>query len=100
VPFLENSSEFPKNFRGIVTRYLQDKYGNKISIRSAIIHPPTQGGVHVADGKEVVSFVGKVRFNVLDRRDKDFGLHRMKYVIQDNEIISMEEDHGDADETG
>ena len=98
---MDNSLEFPKNFRGIVTRYLEEKFGNRISIRSTIIHPPKKGGMHVVDGREVASFKGKVRFNVLNRRDKDFGLHRMKYVIQNNQIISMEEDHdNDADQTG
>jgi hypothetical protein len=77
----------------LVNHYLEEKYGKKISIRSTIIHPPTKGGVQVIHGKEVVFYFGKVRFNVMDRKAQDFGFHRMKYVIRDNQIISMEEIH-------
>ena len=56
------SDDFPKNYRGLVTRYLQEKYGQRISIRSTIIQPPQKGGVEIVDGKERVSYTGTVGF--------------------------------------
>lgn len=90
---LTMADDFPKNYRGLVTRYLQQKYGQRISIRSTIIQPPQKGGVQIVDGKERVAYTGTVQFNVLARSDKEFGFHKMTYVIQDNQISSMEEDH-------
>jgi hypothetical protein len=85
--------DFPKNYRSLVIRYLQQKYGHRISIRSAVIHPPKKGGIEIINGKETVSYTGTVRFNILIRSDKEFGFHKMTYVIQKNQITSMEEDH-------
>lgn len=90
---LTMADDIPKNYRGLVTRYLQQKYGQRISIRSTIIQPPQKGGVQIVDGKERVAYTGTVQFNVLARSDKEFGFHKMTYVIQDNQISSMEEDH-------
>jgi hypothetical protein len=90
---LNISEKFPQNFKQLVNDYLEKKFGETVSIRSTIIHPPTKGGVQENNGKEVVFYTGKVQFNVLDRSSKDFGFHRMSYVIRDNQIISMEEIH-------
>jgi hypothetical protein len=87
------SDDFPKNYRGLVIRYLQQKYGHSISIRSAVIHPPIKGGIEIINGREIVSYTGTVRFNILIRSDKNFGFHKMTYAIQDNQITSLEEDH-------
>jgi hypothetical protein len=75
----------------VVSRHLQEKYGDKISIRSAIVYPPT-AAKKVVRGREIVSFTGKVRFNVVDRRDKDFGMHQLTYVIQNNQLVFMQEE--------
>ncbi len=39
----------------------------------------------------MVLFTGSVIFNVVDRKDKDFGRHKMTYVIQ-NQKITFQED--------
>ncbi len=70
----------------MVSRRLLEIYDDKISIRSTIIRPPTQE-INVNGGEEIISFRGSVSFNVVDRKDKDFGRQEMNYVInQDNEI--------------
>jgi hypothetical protein len=86
---LEGSEQFPKNYRELVSRQLLDKYGDKISIRSAIIRPPYQEKT-MKGGEEIISFKGSVSFNIVDRRDKDFGRHKMTYVIQNYEITFQE----------
>ncbi len=74
----------------MVSRHLLEKYGDKISIRSAVIKPPTQQ-ITREGGEERISYKGSVSFNVIDRQDKDFGRHKMIYVIQDRSI-HLEED--------
>ena len=66
-----------------------EKYGDKISIRSTIIHPPTQEKT-IKGGEEIILFKGSVSFNVVDRKDKDFGRHKMTYVIQNHKITLQE----------
>lgn len=83
------SEQFPKNYRELVSRQLLAKYGDKISIRSAIIHPPTQEKT-LKGGEEIVTFKGSVSFNVVDRMDKEFGRRKMTYVIRNHEIIFQE----------
>jgi hypothetical protein len=86
---LEGSEKFPKNFRELVSRQLLKKYGDKISIRSTIIHPPTQEKT-MKGGEEIIWFKGSVNFNVVDRKDKDFGRQKMTYVIQNHEVTLQE----------
>ncbi len=86
---MDGSKQFPKNFRELVSRQLLDKYGDKISIRSTIIHPPIQEKT-MKGGEEIISFKGSVSFNVVDRKDKDYGRHKMTYVIQNQEITFEE----------
>jgi hypothetical protein len=68
-----------------------EKYGDKISIRSTIVDPPTQERT-MKGGEEIISFKGSVSFNVVDRKDKDFGRHEMTYVIHNNEITLQEDE--------
>ena len=86
---MEGSEQFPKNFRELVSRHLLEKYGDKISIRSTIIHPPTQEKT-MKGGEEIILFKGSVSFNVVDRKDKNFGRHKMTYVIKNQEITFQE----------
>jgi hypothetical protein len=86
---LERPENFPKYYREMVSRYLMEKYGDKISIRSAIIKPPTHEKI-IKEGKIVKLFKGAVSFNVVDRNDKDFGRHDMTYVMQNDEITLQE----------
>lgn len=86
---MAGSKQFPQNYRELVSRQLLEKYGDKISIRSAIIHPPTQEKTGKG-GEEVTTFKGSVSFNVVDRKDKDFGRHKLVYVIQNQEITFQE----------
>ena len=86
---LERPENFPENYREMVSRHLMEKYGDKISIRSAIIKPPTQEKSIKGD-KIIKLFKGAVSFNVVDRKDKDFGRHDMTYVIQ-NDAITLKE---------
>jgi hypothetical protein len=88
---LDESREFPESYRELVSRHLQEKYGEKISIRSAIVYPPIQEKKMI-NGREIYSFTGKVRFNVVDRRDKDFGMHQLTYLIQNNQLVSIKEE--------
>lgn len=86
---MAGSEQFPKNYRELVSRRLLEKYGDKISVRSTIIHPPTQEKT-IKGGEEIISYKGSVSFNVVDRKDKDFGRHKMTYVIQNHEITFQE----------
>ncbi len=85
------SDKFPHNYRELVSRYLVEKYGDKISIRSAIIHPPIQEKT-MRGGAEVITFKGSVSFNVVDRKAKDFGKHKQTYLIQNQEVTFQEEE--------
>jgi hypothetical protein len=87
---LADSKSYPKDFRELVSRQLIATYGDRISIRSAIVDPPVQEKT-MKGGKEILSFKGSVVFNVLDQDDKDFGRHEMTYVIQ-NRKVTLEED--------
>lgn len=70
-------------------RHLLKKYGDKISIRSTIVDPPTQEKT-LKGGEEIISFKGLVSFNLVDPREKDFGWHEMTYVIHNDEITLQE----------
>ena len=85
---MDGSEHFPK-FRELVSRRLLEKYGDKISIRSTIVYPPTREKT-MKGGEEIISFKGTVSFNVVDRQDKDFGRHQMTYMIQNQEITFEE----------
>jgi hypothetical protein len=87
---LANLKSSPKDFRELVSRHLIATYGDRISIRSAIVEPPVQENT-MKGGKEILSFKGLVVFNVLDQDDKDFGRHEMTYVIQ-NRKVTLQED--------
>ena len=88
---MEGSEQFPKNYRELVSRHLLEKYGDKISIRSAIIKPPTQEKT-MKGGEEIIFFKGSVSFNVVDRKHKDFGWHKRTYKIHNDEITLKEEE--------
>lgn len=85
---MTNSAGFPENYKELITNYLRKKYGDRFSLRSTIIFPPVSQKESVG-GREVISFRGKVRFNVIDRRTEDFGLHQMIYVIKDNQATLL-----------
>ena len=70
-------------------RHLLEKYGDKISIRSAIIKAPTKEKT-MKGGEVTVSFKGSLSFNVVDRNHKDFGWHKMTYEINNDEITLKE----------
>ena len=88
---MQGSERFPKNYREQVSRHLLDKYGDKISIRSAIIKPPTREKT-MKGGEEIIFFIGSVRFNVVDRKHRDFGWHKMTYKIYNDEITLKEDE--------
>ncbi len=88
---MADSEKFPHNYKELVSRHLVEKYDDKISIRSAIIHPPIQEKT-IKEGAEVITFKGSVRFNVVDRKAKDFGRHKLTYLIQNEEVTFQEEE--------
>ena len=75
----------------MVSRHLLAIYGDKISIRNTIIHPPTEAKT-MKGGEEIISFTGSVSFNVIDRTDKEFGRHKMTYEIHNQKISLQEEE--------
>ncbi len=88
---MAGSEKFPHNYRELVSRHLVENYGDKISIRSAIVRPPTQEKTMKGD-EEVATFKGSVSFNVVDRKVKDFGKHELTYLIRDQEVTFQEEE--------
>ena len=88
---MQGSEKFPKKYRELVSHHLLKKYGDKISIRSAIIKAPTQEKT-MKGGGDIISFSGSVSFNVVDRKHKDFGWHKMTYTIYNDEITLKEDE--------
>jgi hypothetical protein len=84
------SSQFPDNYKELVTKLLLKEYGERISIRNTIISPPVEENITI-EGREITQFKGKIKLFVVDRRDKDFGMHILNYVIRDQEISLREE---------
>lgn len=87
---MTDPSEYPEDYRELVTRRLIEQYGDRISIRSTIVFPPVEE-IEVIEGEKVVSFKGKVRFHVVDRKDKDFGFHQVVYVIGNGKVFLKNE---------
>lgn len=87
---MTGSEKFPHNYRELVSRHLLEKYGDKISIRSAIIHPPTQEK-NMKGGAEVIAFKGSVSFNVVNQKVNGFGRQKIIYLIQNQEITFQED---------
>ena len=54
------------------------------------MHPPTQEK-NLKGGEEVILFKGSVSFNVVDRKDKDFGRQKMTYLINQDHKITLQE---------
>jgi hypothetical protein len=54
------------------------------------VHPPTQEK-NLKGGEEVILFKGSVSFNVVDRKDKDFGRQKMTYLINQDHKITLQE---------
>ena len=82
---IEPTDDYPENYRSLVTNKLMSKFGDSISLRSIIVLPPKKVGV-IIKNKSVITYNGRVSFQIVNRKSDLFGIHQIDYELWNNEV--------------